>query len=210
NAGLSLRRGQAQYRMGDYPAALRSFVQTDSAFWRGNALFRLGRYAEALRAFQTALAKPGEEQALAHFNAAQTQLVLKQYALALDLYRQILLQTPDHPQAKLGLAQSLLELREYTEAITVLQDLTMDNRVAREARYLLGLAYLQTGALNEAVPLLERAAQEGPYFKEALRSLVRANRRLGFQQRADIYEQQLARFQWQAKRLHTYFLEDTH
>lgn len=63
--------------------------------------------------------------------------------------------------------------------------------MGREARHYLGLAYLQAGSSEQALPLLERAAREGPYFKQALSALADIYRRLGNAERAQFYEQQV-------------------
>jgi Ca-activated chloride channel family protein len=74
------RRGTAQYRAGDYGAALAEFSQTkgpDADYNQGNALARLGRYKEAIAAYDKALAaQPGMEDA--QHNKAVIEELLRQ------------------------------------------------------------------------------------------------------------------------------------
>ena len=75
-----LRRGAAQYRRGDYTAALSDFTQAqgaDADYNRGNALARLGRYEDAIAAYDAALqARPGMADAMA--NKAAIEALLEQ------------------------------------------------------------------------------------------------------------------------------------
>ncbi|HEB97202.1 MAG TPA: tetratricopeptide repeat protein, partial [Sedimenticola thiotaurini] len=75
-----LRRGSAEYRRGDFAAALQAFEQAsgpDADYNRGNALARLGRYREAIAAYDQALKQaPGMEDARA--NRAAVEKLLQQ------------------------------------------------------------------------------------------------------------------------------------
>ena len=75
-----LRRGTAEYRSGDYAAALQSFsgaAGTDADYNRGNALAQLGRYREAIDAYEEALRdRPG--MADAEHNKAEVEKLLQQ------------------------------------------------------------------------------------------------------------------------------------
>jgi Ca-activated chloride channel family protein len=75
-----LRRGSAEYRSGDYAAALQSFSDAagaDADYNRGNALAQLGRYREAIAAYEQALhARPG--MADAEHNKAEIEKLLQQ------------------------------------------------------------------------------------------------------------------------------------
>ncbi len=77
-----LRRGSAEYRRGDYAAALEAFGQAkgpDAAYNRGNALARLGRYRDAIAAYDEALRlRPGMEDARANREAVERLLKQQQ------------------------------------------------------------------------------------------------------------------------------------
>jgi len=74
------QRGTAQYRAGNYEAALEDFNRSkgpDADYNQGNALARLGRYKEAVAAYDAALtAQPGMEDA--QHNKAVIEELLRQ------------------------------------------------------------------------------------------------------------------------------------
>jgi len=122
------------------------------------------------------------------------------------MFRQVVQEEPNNSQARLGLGRALMALHRYTDLITQLNNLTSDQNVGREARHYLGLAYMETGKFETALPLLERAAQEGPYFKEALQAVATLHRRLGSIKRAEHYENQLKTLKQQVDPLITLHL----
>lgn len=208
---VRLLRGRALYGLQRYSEALAEFEQLAGPrrdFWRGNALFRLGHYGEAVRAFQNAL-QHEPDNSLALFNLAQTLLEVERYADAEAVYRELVAAAPDHLQARLGLARSVLGQGDHGTAMEILRMLINEDGIGREARHYLGLAHLAAGVPETALPWLERAAEEGPYFKEALAGLVEANRRLGRIARARRHEQQMHAVDRQAERLGILLLEET-
>lgn len=196
DAQIFLLKGKAQYYLKQYAEALNSFTQAkkrgaDSDFWQGNTHFQLGQYEAALSLFQNLLATTRIDKNIIRFNIAETFMALTRFADAEKMFRQLVQEEPNNAQARLGLGRALMALHRYVDLITQLNNLTSDQNVGREARHYLGLAYMETGKLETALPLLERAAQEGPYFKEALQALVTLHRRLGSIERAEHYENQL-------------------
>lgn len=206
-----LLKGKAQYRLKLYAEALNSFSQAKEAgadinFWQANTLFQLGQYEKSLTVYNQLLATGGMEKTMVRFNIAQTLIALKRFAEAEPIFRQLIQQEPNNAQAQLGLGRALMGLHRYTDLINQLNSLVSDKTVGREVRHSLGLAWMETGKLEIALPLLERAAQEGPYFKEALQAVVIIHRRLGSTERAAHYENQLKIFERQVDQLSTFHL----
>jgi tetratricopeptide (TPR) repeat protein len=196
DAQTYLLKGRAQYQLKLYAEALNSFSQAkeagaDTNFWQANTHFQLGQYEEALTIFKDLLATNRIDKNIVRFNIAETLMALKRFAEAEAIFRQLIQEEPNNSLARLGLGRALMALRRYSDLVTQLNMLSSDKTVGREARHYLGLAYMETGRFETALPLLERAAQEGPYFKEALQALVTLHRRLGLIERAEHYENQL-------------------
>jgi len=206
-----LLKGKAQYRLKLYAEAFDSFSQVkeadaDTNFWQANTLFQLGQYEKSLTIYNELLATSGIEKSMVRFNIAQTLIALKRFAEAEFIFRQLIQDEPNNAQARLGLGRALMGLHRYADLINQLNSLVSDKAVGREARHSVGLAWMEIGKLEIALPLLERAAQEGPYFKEALRAVATIHRRLGSTERAAHYENQLKIFERQVDQRSTFHL----
>jgi len=99
-----LWRGVAEYRSGDFHAALQSFSQLDSAqahYNRGNTLMHLGRTQEAITAYRQAL-QLEPDHGDASFNLEQVQRRIQQQpVLSLDAANQTTdQQQPEKEQSK--------------------------------------------------------------------------------------------------------------
>lgn len=210
-ARIYLLKGKAQYYLKQYSEALNSFMQAkkegaDSDFWQGNTHFQLGQYEEALSFFKNLLATARIDKNIIRFNIAETFMALTRFADAEKMFRQVVQEEPNNSQARLGWARAMMALHRYADLIAQLNNLTSDQDVGRKARHYLGLAYMETGKFENALPLLERAAQEGPYFKEALQAMATLHRRLGSIKRAEHYENQLKTLKQQVDPLSTSYL----
>jgi len=207
---IRLLKGRALYGLQRYLEALAEFeplTGSQPEFWYGNTRFHLGHYGEAIRAYQNAL-QYEPDNPLILFNLAQSLLEVGRYADAEGVYRELVIAMPDHLHARLGLARSVLGQGDHDAAMEILQMLANEDTIGRQARHYLGLAHLAADAPETALPWLERAAQEGPYFKEALGALAEANRRLGRFAQARHHEQQMHAVDRQAEQLGDLILEE--
>ncbi len=88
-----------------------------------------------------------------------------QYDEAMELYRQVLAENPDHAEALWGLGLSLMNTGEFDEALETIvraSELEPDNQL-----YLLdaGKHYTMLGMYDEAKPFFERVVELDPNSK---------------------------------------------
>ena len=189
---IELALGKAFYDLKQYTKALSAFSGAEKGgdpagfFWIGNALFRLGQYTAAENAYKSTLAKQKINN-LARFNLGQTYLALNRFRDAEAEFSQILTAEPGFLQARMGLGKAYTGQKFYLKAGKIFRKLTLVEPLAREARYYLGISYLGLGEHEIAIPLLERAASQGPYFKDALRALAKACKSVGNSEAAGRY-----------------------
>ena len=118
------REGRSQQKKGDHPGALKSYEAAQRArpkdphttFDVAGALYKNGKYDEAAQLFRALAADPKSDVAAAsRFNLGDTLYQKKDYAGAVQAFRDTLRMTPDDGDAKRNLELSLRALQMQKE-----------------------------------------------------------------------------------------------
>ncbi len=183
-AQLDLLTGRVHYQDGRFEQALSAFIkaarsdQSDAPFWQGNTLFQLNRYKEAVQAYQAALAT-FTDKAIVYYDIGQTYLSLKEWDLAIKAFSNCLYNDPEYTPAVVGMGRAYIENKQYDKAKHLFTQVSQKREFGLIGEHYLGMISYYTKDYIRAISQLSRAAEKGPYYREALTTLKKAYRKTG-------------------------------